>query len=226
MKNSPHNLQKSTRRTRGLRAIVAVAVMVLLAAACGGSDDAANTAAADPIETNDGNVSVRPPDVLEGNPEPTPEPVVEATSVPSAPEADAVAFEYEDGSPGTTADFVGQPTVLNFWASNCPACIREMPEFEEVSQALLGQVDFIGMNVNDTSRQDADRLADQTGVTYPLAFDTNSQVFSSVGAFVMPTTVFLDQDGAVAFVWSGVLTGSELTNLIAEHIAPGVATDV
>lgn len=211
-------------RLRSLRALFVLMAFTLVAAACG--SDASETVAADPIETNDGNVLVSPPDVLEGNPEPTAAAVVEATSPPAAPSANAASFVYEDGTLGSTDDFVGQPTVLNFWASNCPACIREMPEFEEVHQALFGEVAFIGMNVNDVSREAADRLADQTGVTYPLAFDTNSQVFASVGAFVMPTTVFLDQDGAVAFTWSGVLTGSELTKLIAEHIAPGVASDV
>ena len=98
-----------------------------------------------------------------------------------------------------------------------------MPEFEEASQALGGQVDFIGLNVNDTSREAALDMVDRTGVTYPLGEDVDAKVFSAFGAFVMPTTIFLNAQGQVAYTWFGVLTGSELRKLIDEHIAPGSA---
>ena len=100
-----------------------------------------------------------------------------------------------------------------------------MPEFEEVFQELRDEVAFVGMNTGDR-RDAADRLADQTGVTYPLAEDPASEVFRNFGGFVMPTTVFLNANGEVAYTWSGVLTGKELRILIDEHIAPGTYEDV
>lgn len=196
--------------------LVAVMVGLALFAASCGSEAATPT---EPIATNDGEILVSPPDVLEGNPEPT---TVPATELP--PPVDglnptpAVAFEYFDGTPASTAQFTGRPTVVNFWASNCPACIAEMPEFEEVFQALGTEVDFVGVNTADVNRESAVRLAEQTGVTYPLIDDSDSAVFRSFGGFVMPTTVLLNPQGQVAFSWSGVLTGDELTKLINEHI--------
>ncbi len=129
-----------------------------------------------------------------------------------------VAFEYFDGSPGSTADFAGRPTVLNFWASNCAPCIAEMPDFEEVHVALGSEVDIVGVNVADVSRDSALALAAQTGVTYPLVDDTTSAIFRGFGGFVMPTTIFLNPQGQVAYTWAGVLTGDELTRLINDHI--------
>jgi len=93
-----------------------------------------------------------------------------------------------------------------------------MPEFEEVHLALADKVDFVGMNTADVSREAAVKLAAQTGVTSPLADDTSSAVFRQFGGFVMPTTAFLNEQGQVAFTWSGVLNGEELTRLINEHI--------
>ena len=196
--------------------LVALALgLALIAAACG--SEAA--APADPIATNDGNILVSPPDVLEGDPEPTRVPAIELPPpVEGLNATPAVAFSYFDGTPASTAQFTGRPTVVNFWASNCPACVAEMPEFEEVFQALAPEVDFVGVNTADINRESAVRLAEQTGVTYPLIDDSDSSVFRSFGGFVMPTTVLLNPQGQVAFSWSGVLTGEELTRLINEHI--------
>lgn len=216
MRLSPHNL--TSPRRPSLRLLAGALVLSLVAAACGGSDDDLATAAAavDPVETNDGGILVKPPDVLEGD---RAEPAADAAS--AADDLDPtpiVAFEYFDGTQASTADFTGRPTVLNFWASNCAPCVAEMPEFEEVHLALGDRVDFVGMNTADVSREAAEALAAQTGVTYPLADDTTSTVFREFGGFVMPTTVFLNAQGQVAGSWAGVLTGDELTRLINENL--------
>lgn len=209
--------QPSRARAARIRVAAALLGLSLIATACG-SDTAVP---ADPIETNDGNIRVSPPDVLEGNPEPTRVPVADLPPpVEGLNPTPAVAFSYFDGTPASTAQFTGRPTVINFWASNCAACVAEMPEFEEVFQALGADVDFVGVNVADVSRESAVKLAAQTGVTYPLVDDTDSAVFRAFGGFVMPTTIFLNQQGQVAYSWSGVLTGDDLTQLINDHILP------
>lgn len=211
--------------------------LLLFAASCGSSD------AALPIETNDGGVLIKPPDVLSGDTE-----VVDGSDPSAGYENDIfdadlsgedgaeavqsllqpapeVGFVWFDGEPGSVTGLQGQPTVLNFWASNCAACIAEMPEFEEVFADIGDDVAFVGMNTGD-QRDSALRLAEQTGVTYPLAEDVGSEVFRGFGGFVMPTTVFLTAQGDVGYVWSGVLTGDELRILIDRHIAPGTLSDV
>jgi thiol-disulfide isomerase/thioredoxin len=219
METSRHN--RSQHRIRTNAGLVALGlVLALFAIACGGSDDPIADAAAgvDPLETNEGGVLVKPPDVLEGDVEERIAPEDLPPLVEGAPLTPLVDFTYFDGSAGSTADFRGRPTVLNFWASNCPPCIAEMPEFEEVHLALSDRVDFVGMNTADINRESAERLAAETGVTYPLADDMSSAVFREFGGFVMPTTVLLNPQGQVAFSWSGVLTADELTRLINEHI--------
>ena len=215
-----HAPQRTRKRSTIFSALLVA--LALIAAACG-SDTAATEAAA--IETNNGGISVKPPDILEGAPTAVPQDQL-PPPVEGAKDTPIVDFAYFDGSAGSSADFAGRPTVVNFWASNCAACVAEMPEFELASQALLGEVDFVGMNVNDDSRESAVAMAEQTGVTYRLAEDVGAQFFRGVGGFVMPTTVFLNPQGQVAFVWSGVLTESELRKLIDQHIAPGSNSDV
>ena len=134
-----------------------------------------------------------------------------------------VDFVWFDGTQGSTADFVGTPTVINFWGSYCPPCLAEMPAFEEVHQALADSVNFVGVDVADDAEA-ARELAAQTGVSYRLADDPDSAVFRSFGGFVMPTTVFVNEQGEVAFVWAGALTGEELRKLVDSHILPGGAS--
>ncbi|MEM7094927.1 MAG: TlpA disulfide reductase family protein [Actinomycetota bacterium] len=228
---SSHHESRWFGRSRA-RAIAILLSLVVLAAACSGSDEVSEG-----ITTNDGGVAVQPPDVLDGETE-----VIDGED--TAPSAGAVdtavddtaeddgssigglmpapnpAFTWFDGNVSSVSELQGKPTVLNFWASTCAACIAEMPEFEEVFQAIGDEVAFVGMNTSDR-REAADRLSAQTGVTYPLAADPAGEVFREFGLFVMPTTILLTAEGDIGYVWSGVLTEKELRILIDEHIAPG-----
>jgi cytochrome c biogenesis protein CcmG, thiol:disulfide interchange protein DsbE len=102
------------------------------------------------------------------------------------------------------ADLRGRPVVVNFWASWCPPCVAEMPDFERVHRRLAGRVAFLGVNQRDQP-QAAERLASSTGVTYPLAMDPAGRSFDAFGGLGMPTTVFIRGGGTVAEVFAGQL---------------------
>lgn len=135
---------------------------------------------------------------------------------PEAPSFDLPNFEGEGQL--TYADFEGTPLVLNFWASWCPFCIDEMPAFEEVFQRFSGDVAFLGVNVQD-QRELAEQLAEQTGVTYPLALDEEGSLLRDVQGRSMPTTLLISADGHVVHRFGGESTpADELTELILEHL--------
>lgn len=135
---------------------------------------------------------------------------------PEAPSFDLPNFEGEGQL--TYADFEGKPLVLNFWASWCPFCIDEMPAFEEVFQRFSGDVAFLGVNVQD-ERELAEQLAEQTGVTYPLALDEDGSLLREVEGRSMPTTLLISADGHVVHRFGGESTpADELTGLILEHL--------
>src|SRR6266508_2715158 len=57
-------------------------------------------------------------------------------------------FEGFNGSPTLRlSELKGKPAVLNFWASWCTYCIKEMPSFQKVFSGLDGRVTFVGMDV-------------------------------------------------------------------------------
>jgi thiol-disulfide isomerase/thioredoxin len=89
------------------------------------------------------------------------------------------------GTPAITAvDFRGPAVVVNFWASWCGPCEREMPNFEAVHRELGDRVVFIGIDENDT-RSAAVPFLHHAGVSYQNGFDGNGTVGQS---FVIPGT--------------------------------------
>lgn len=143
----------------------------------------------------------------------------EGGSVDSEAVGEPVEFTYEtfDGERVSFSDLPEAPVVLNFFASWCPTCIAEMPDFETVSQNLAGEVVFLGLATQDRA-ENAVELVDQTGVTYAVGNDQNGDVFGIFKGLGMPTTVFLNADRTVANVHTGVLDVDSLTDAVNTHL--------
>jgi thiol-disulfide isomerase/thioredoxin len=126
-----------------------------------------------------------------------------------------------DGEPLALSEYQGTPIVLNFWATWCPFCIAEMPDFEVVSQRLIDDVVFLGVNLQD-DRSQAVALAADTGVTYRLADDPTGAVYGAFGGTSMPTTVFIDADGTVRELVGGQMSEDQLLSAIERSFGLGV----
>lgn len=114
------------------------------------------------------------------------------------------------------ADYAERPLVINFFASWCPNCIAEMPDFERVHRLLGDDVAFLGVSQSDAPSASID-LARETGVTYDTAIDERGEFFRAIGGQGMPTTIFIGPGGEIAEVWVGQLSADGLQVLIADH---------
>ena len=141
--------------------------------------------------------------------EPADDPTTSAIDVP---------FEYLDGTEANLSDFAGTPVVVNFWASWCPACVAEMPDFEEVHAVLGDEVVFLGLNVQETNPAAAASLVASTGVSYQLGVDPDGSIFNGFGGIAMPTTVFIDEDGQVVMTHAGAIFADDLEDLIRTEL--------
>lgn len=111
-----------------------------------------------------------------------------------------------DGAPVRLDAYAGgRPLVVNFFASWCGPCVREMPDFEAVHGRRGDDVQFLGVNLQDSPAAAAE-LIQQTGVTYDVVRDARGELFRAVNGFSMPTTVFLSADGDVVEVHGGELS--------------------
>jgi thiol-disulfide isomerase/thioredoxin len=132
-----------------------------------------------------------------------------------------VVFTTFEGDEVSLATLQGSPVVVNFFASTCAPCITEMPALEEVHLAVQEQVEFLGLAVSDRPEA-AQRLVDQTGISYATAQDKDGSVIADLGGTMLPTTVLLDANGEIVETHTGQITADQLRALIAEHF--GITT--
>lgn len=139
----------------------------------------------------------------------------EATSPVNPAEIDVslLAYELFDGGARNLGHYLGTPLVVNFFASWCPPCITEMPDFQTVYEELADRVAFLGLSI-DNDPDDALELIAATGVSYDIGWDTGAAVFEELGGLAMPTTVFISASGSVAEVHAGMLDRASLIELI------------
>ena len=142
--------------------------------------------------------------------------VAEADISPEVPDGtnlSGLTFDLLGGGTGTLADYAGTPLVVNFFASWCPPCVREMPEFQEVFERLDGRVAFLGLS-QDQSAQDAIDLVETTGVTYDVGWDLDLEVYRATGSVAMPTTAFVSPSGELVDTFAGILDAESLAERI------------
>lgn len=110
--------------------------------------------------------------------------------------SDAV-FTHEDGSDMTLAAYEGQYVVLNFWATWCAPCRKEMP-FLSALQTQMGGDDFqvVTVATGRNPRAAMERFFDETGVeNLPLHADEQQSLSRSLGVLGLPATLIIDPDG-------------------------------
>src|SRR5712691_3815331 len=118
--------------------------------------------------------------------------------------------------PGATvalSDFRGRPVVVNFWASWCVPCRREMPDLEKVYERVKDRVVFLGVDHED-ARADALQFLAETRVRYPIGYDPEGKVARDYGLFGIPTTLFVDAQGRILERHTGALTAESLRRSI------------
>jgi cytochrome c biogenesis protein CcmG/thiol:disulfide interchange protein DsbE len=137
---------------------------------------------------------------------------------------DSQVLDFRGGTfAGDTIDsenLRGMPVVLNFYASWCTVCDRELPDFQRVAERLDGRVQVLGVNPqsNDTTAAQA-RMIQRAGITYPTMPDPQDELlrqFNTTGG--LPTTVFVSAEGVVRKVHNGLLTEQLLLDEIAASL--------
>lgn len=125
-----------------------------------------------------------------------------------------------------SADYQGQPIVVNFWFAGCPPCRLEAEDLETLHQGFEADgVQFIGVNILD-GPETARTFAEEFGVTYPSLLDANSGLVrlsfaGEASPNAVPTTLVLDRQHRVAARVNGLITDVDLletmiTDVLAE----------
>lgn len=121
-----------------------------------------------------------------------------------------------DGKPHKLSDYRGKVVLVNFWATWCPPCRREMPSMERLSQRLKDQP-FVILAINQ--QEDPEQVFVFTGQldpspTFPILFDRDSKVANAWGVLGLPASFIVDKQGRVVYRAMG---GREFDHLEIER---------
>ena len=138
---------------------------------------------------------------------------------------DVITFSgtTETGATVSSADYLGNVLVVNFWYAGCAPCRAEAPDLEQVFQETSTQgVNFLGVNVRDQAPT-IDTFNSRFGITYPSIIDQDGQVqlafASQVPPNAVPTTLILDSQGRVAARILGQLKDPSILKTLVTDIS-------
>lgn len=116
-----------------------------------------------------------------------------------------------DGTTMSLEKFRGEYVVVNFWASWCAPCRRELPLLDQWNAAWAGRgARVIAISI-DTDAKKAKRFADEMKLTLPVMHDGPEGLARTLDIPSVPYTLLLDRDGKVI----GEVKGSEESQIAA-----------
>ena len=118
----------------------------------------------------------------------------EVTDEETAPD---FTIDLIDGGKFTLSEQEGKVVFINFWATWCSPCVKEMPAIEKLHQEYGDEVSIVGIDVGDNKETVASFMKEQ-GYTYPVACDLTGNVVDKYPTDGIPYSVIVGKDGKIA----------------------------
>lgn len=150
---------------------------------------------------------------------PAPGPVAKLPPAPRPTPDRLPDFSLPDlsGAPHQLADWRGRPIAVNFWATWCDPCRREIPLLKELRREnAKSRLEIVGIALD--YRDSVQKYVKELGIEYPVLIGEKGG-YEAVAAFgvdaVLPFTVFADAEGRIVTLKIGELHRDEATFILA-----------
>ncbi|WP_052130332.1 peroxiredoxin family protein [Ureibacillus sinduriensis] len=106
-----------------------------------------------------------------------------------------------DGERVRLSDFKGKKVLINFWATWCPPCVKEMPAMQKFHDEHAAKEGVVILAVNATDKESSinavKRFAREFGISFPILLDVNGDVLLNYEVLTLPTSLIIDEEGIV-----------------------------
>lgn len=128
----------------------------------------------------------------------------------------AAAFDLKDtaGQTQKLSELKGKWVVVNFWATWCAPCVKEIPDIAIFAREQGDKVRVLGIALDWDDEKQLKAFAKKVGHTYPLVLgnDASEKTFGKVKG--LPTTIVYDPNGKIAYQKTGTVTRELLARII------------
>jgi thiol-disulfide isomerase/thioredoxin len=117
----------------------------------------------------------------------------------------ALVLNNLNGDQRSLDDFSGKVLLVNFWATWCPPCVKELPSMQAVRNRLAGEpFEVIAVNVGEDLEQVKSFLNRlDAGLDYPVLLDENMVTTKNWKVRALPTTYIIDAQGLARYIATG-----------------------
>lgn len=133
-------------------------------------------------------------------------------------EAPDFSLEQADGNTFRLSEYAGKVIVINIWATWCGPCREEIPEFMELQKEMEGDVQFVGVSVDEEGWETVRPFEEKFDINYPIVVDDGS-VFDGYGPFrLIPMSFIVNKKGNLEYVAPGRIPKYKLKPILQELI--------
>lgn len=123
-----------------------------------------------------------------------------------------------NGGTITLSEFKGKkPVVVDFWASWCPNCRRDMPNLNRFYEKYKDNVEVIGVNLRE-SESTIGKFITSKGITFPIALDPRGDASRAFGIQYTNTHFLIDINGNLIRTIPGDIRESDVASLVEEKL--------
>lgn len=152
----------------------------------------------------------------------------ETETDPQYPPAPDFTLVDQYGETHTLSDYKGKTVFLNFWATWCPPCKKEMPDIQKLYEKYgENSGDLVVLGVanpkdedhpysNDVPADEVAQFLKNNKYTFPVVMDASGDVLSQYGIMSFPTTFMIDKEGNVFGYVSGALTQDIMESIVKQ----------
>jgi len=111
-------------------------------------------------------------------------------------------------------------TIINFWATDCPGCIKEMPGLTNVYNQLKGQgLQIIAVSMSYDPPNQVLNFTQKNKIPFPVVLDVDGQIARSFEDIrLTPTSILIDKNGKIIDKVIGELDFNKLNVLLKKHL--------
>jgi peroxiredoxin len=125
-----------------------------------------------------------------------------------------------NGRPVSLSSYQGKTILINFWATWCVPCLKEIPDLVKLQRSIKGPFTVVGIAVASGEPDDITKFAKDHEMNYPILLDPDQRAYQKFRLIGLPASFLVDPSGMVAKGYVGPQTYEKLIGDIRTVLKP------